>query len=178
MRVCIRMRPATRSWRRWPRRQLRERLPENPDCGEPTDSTFVGQAAFALSFHVMEKHMKSSRYLRILSSPSSWSPLPPLPQQQPAASLPAFPPPASPGSMNTGPRALRCSPTIIGQLARYRDANAALKAPGQGRTASYFSATPSPTSGISTNTFPASLTSIAALEGRPRRRCWCASGRM
>ena len=66
----------------------------------------------------------------------------------------------------------------FGQLSRYRDANAALKPPAPGENRVVFLATPSLTCGASSNIFPASLTSTAALEARPRRRCWCASARM
>jgi hypothetical protein len=65
-----------------------------------------------------------------------------------------------------------------GQLARYREANAALKAPAPGENRVIFLAIPSPIHGSSRTLSPASLTSTAALADRPRRRCWCASARM
>jgi hypothetical protein len=60
----------------------------------------------------------------------------------------------------------------FGQLARYRDADAALAAPAAGQSRVVF------LGDCYQTIFPASLISTAVLTGRPRPRCWCVSGRM
>ena len=65
-----------------------------------------------------------------------------------------------------------------GQLARYREANAALKAPAPGENRVVFFGDSITDIWKLEDSFPASLTSTAASADRPRRRCWCASARM
>jgi len=123
--------------------------------------------------------MKSSRYLQKLTLVVTLFLAVTVLAQQPAPAPPSIPSTGFAGLDQYRARRIAVFTDDFGQLARYRDANAALKPPGQrARTGSFFSATPSPTSGISMNIFLASLTSIAALVDRPRRRCWSASGRM
>lgn len=66
----------------------------------------------------------------------------------------------------------------FGQLARYREADAALARPRRAKSKSYLLAIPSPTTGSYLTIFLASLISTAALMGRPRHRCWYVSARM
>src|ERR1039458_3984957 len=96
MRGCTRMHPDTRSWRHLPRRQLRGRLPADRDCGNRTSSTFVASTPFALSCHVKDKHMKSSRYLQSLSFVFFLA-VSALSQQQPAQAPPSIPSTGFPG---------------------------------------------------------------------------------
>ena len=91
---------------------------------------------------------------------------------------PPFPPPDSPASTSTGPLALPSSPTTTASSPATATLMLPSNRPRPARTVSSFSAIPSPTSGSSKTLSPASLTSTAALAGRPRRRCWCASARM
>ena len=66
----------------------------------------------------------------------------------------------------------------FGQLARYREADAALAPPAPAKAESYFLATRSPTTGSYQTIFLASPISTAASMGKPRLRCWCVSARM
>ncbi len=65
-----------------------------------------------------------------------------------------------------------------GQLARYRDANAAFQPPAANENRLSSLAIRSPTFGSSMTRFPANTTSIAELAARLLRRCWCAFARM
>ena len=66
----------------------------------------------------------------------------------------------------------------FGQLARYRDANAALTPPAAGENRVVFFGDSITDIWKLEEFFPASRTSIAASADRPRRRCWCAFARM
>jgi hypothetical protein len=65
-----------------------------------------------------------------------------------------------------------------GELARYRAANAALKAPAPGENRVVFLATRSLICGTFESHFPRSRTSIAASAAKPARRCWFVFARM
>ena len=95
--------------------------------------------------------------------------------QQPAPSIPST---GFPGLDEYRASRLSIYTDDFGQLARYRQANAALAPPARAKAESSFWATPSPTTGSCQTIFLASLISIAASMGKPRLRCWCVFARM
>jgi hypothetical protein len=66
----------------------------------------------------------------------------------------------------------------FGQLARYREADAALAPPAAGESRVVFLGDSITDYWKLPDYFPGSRISAAALMGRPRPRCWCASARM